>query len=272
MASSTTASSRSASAPSTLEATALATLALQGRADPAVVSDLGAAVLAGWRPGAGWGDGATDLLALQAVLALFSEPLPDAVTITLSRDGAPVSSRTLDAAALRDLAVIDVPAPGAAGAHTWSVSAEPAVPGLGFDLTLQAWVPWPAAAPAGGLELDVGVPADLRLGRRADLRLTAAAPAGRPLVLSQGLPAGVQVDTEALDRLVASGELRGFSVEDGRVRLELPALAAAQTARIVVRVTPTLSGTLHAGATTLQVEDRDDLAVTVPPAAWRIGG
>ena len=258
--------------PSTLEATALATLALQGRADPAVVSDLGAAVLAGWRPGAGWGDGATDLVALQAVLALFSDPLPDAVTVTLSRDGVPVSSRTLDAAALRDLAVIDVPAPGAAGAHTWSVSAEPAVPGLGFDLALQAWVPWLAAAPAGGLELDVAVPEGLRLGRRADLRLTAAAPAGRPIVLSQGFPAGVQVDTEALDRLVASGELRGFSVEDGRVRLELPALAAAQTARLVVPVTPTLSGTLHAGAATLQVEDRDDLSVTVPPAAWRIGG
>ena len=258
--------------PSTLEATALATLALQGRADPAVVADLGAAVLAGWRPRAGWGDGATDLVALQAVLALFSEPLPDAVTVTLSRDGVPVATRTLDAAALRDLAVIEVPAPGAAGAHTWSVSADPAVPGLGFDLSLLAWVPWGEAGPANGLELDVSVPAGLKLGHRAELRLTAAAPANRLLELSQGLPAGVQVDTKALDRLVASGELRAFSVEDGRLHLSLHALDAAQTARIVVPVTPTLSGTLHAGAATLQVEGRPDLAVTSPPAPWRIGG
>ena len=259
-------------APSTLEATALAALALKDKADPGLVADLGAAVLGGWRPGAGWGDGATDRVALQAVIALFDAPLPDAVTITLSRDGEAVARRDLDASALRDLVVLEAPAAAGPGLHSWTIAADPPVAGLGFQLDLQSWVAWPEAAPTTGLELQAPAPVGLRLGQRGLLDLTAAAPAGQALVLDQGLPAGVQVDSAPLEALVMHGTLSRYRIADGSLHLEINPLAPAETLRLRLPVTPTLSGRLLGGATTLMVAGRDDLALTLPPVAWTIGG
>ena len=41
----------------------------------------------------------------------------------------------------------NVPA-GLAGTHEWKVTAEPAVPGLAYSLTLESWVPWEIVADA----------------------------------------------------------------------------------------------------------------------------
>ena len=75
-------------------------------------------------------------------------------------------------------------------------------------------MPWPEQRPQGGLELDVSVPSDLALGRTSELAVTTAAPAGAPLTLEQGLPAGVQVDEQALEA-ERSGEVQGFAAMAG---------------------------------------------------------
>jgi hypothetical protein len=254
--------------PSELEATALAVLALEGgKAD--VLADLGATLLGQYSPSVGWGGGRANRLALRAVVSLFREPLPAQVRVVLERDGQPVTEGTFDAKALREVLALEAAAPGSAGAHAWTVRAEPAVPGLGFSLALTAAVPWKAEA-QGGLELAVQAPTEAKVGQPVEVVVQAATPAGLALELRHGLPAGVQVDPASLDALVAEGRVSSWDAEDGAVTLKLPARAAGEPFQARFRVIPTLAGTLQGGASTLKVVARPDLVSHVPPATWAV--
>src|SRR5213078_1666538 len=103
--------------PSRVEATALAVLALDGDRK-APLADLGTTLLGAYSPGQGWGDGRVNLVAMRAVLALFKDPIPRAVTVTLAMDGAPILRGTLEGAKLRDVLALAGAAPGLAGPHT----------------------------------------------------------------------------------------------------------------------------------------------------------
>ncbi|MCK5800142.1 MAG: hypothetical protein KAI47_23290, partial [Deltaproteobacteria bacterium] len=135
--------------PSTVEATALAALALID-VPKAPVTDLGAAILSGYAPGRGWGDGRANLVCMKAALKLFRNPLPPKVTITLRHDGQEVATRALDSKHLRDVVTLAAPARGH-GTQRWTILADPAVPGLGFSMTLTDRVPWKKTK-AGGIE------------------------------------------------------------------------------------------------------------------------
>ncbi len=254
--------------PSVMEATAMAVLALGTTA--AESADLGTALLGGYNPYYGWGDGRANLLALRAVVELFKEPVPANVRIVLERDGKEVVAGALDASKLQEVLTLDAAAEGSSGMHTWTLRSEPAVPGLGFSLTLQAHVPWKDEAPTPGLELKVAMPDSLEVGKASDVKLTVAAPAGTATVLKLALPAGVQADRPPLDALVSSGRISRFEAEDGALKLHLPAQAAGSTFEAAVRVVPTLAGTLHADATTLAPEGRPQLARTFKPAVWKV--
>src|SRR6185436_18912693 len=96
--------------PSEVEATALAVLGLRG--DPAaqaLLPDLGTRLLSAYDPGRGFGDGRTNLVALTAVLALFAQPLPARVTVTLGQDGKVLGERVLEGAKLREVLAFEVP-------------------------------------------------------------------------------------------------------------------------------------------------------------------
>jgi hypothetical protein len=255
--------------PSQAEATALAVLALVGDKE-APLADLGTSLLADYRPEHGWGDGRANLVGLQAALALFKEPLPPQVKVVLERDGQVVTGGTLDAKALHEVLALEGAVPGSAGAHTWTVRAEPAVPGLGFSLTLGAYVPWRASEAGRGLELAVKGPAEVKVGLPAEVTVQAAAPAGMALTLRQGLPAGVQVDRPSLDTLVREGKVASYEVEDGAVSLTLPPRGAAEPFNARFRVIPTLAGTLQAGASSLSPLGRSDLVFHVPPTTWAV--
>ncbi|MBJ6761605.1 hypothetical protein JGU66_12590 [Myxococcaceae bacterium JPH2] len=255
-------------APSEVESTALAVLALMGDAK-APLADLGATLLAGYAPGRGWGDGRANLVGLRAALALFREPVPSQVRVVLERDGQVVSEGTHDAKALRDVLAVEAAAPGSAGAHTWTVRAEPAVSGLGFSLSLAATVPWKAEA-QGGLQLAVKAPTEAKVGQPVELSLQAAAPSGVALELRQGLPAGVQVDPVGLDTLVREGHVTSWHAEDGAVTLVLPPRGVGEPFQARLRVVPTLAGTLQGGAATLSVLGRPDLVSRVPPTTWAV--
>ncbi|RKG96499.1 hypothetical protein D7V97_35540, partial [Corallococcus sp. CA053C] len=254
--------------PSEVEATAMAVLALQGDAK-APLADLGAFLLAHYTPGQGWGDGQANRVGLRAALVLFREPLPAQVRVTLARDGQTVTEGTYDAKALREVLALEAAAPGSAGTHAWTVRAEPAVPGLGFSLSLAAAVPWKSEA-KGGLQLAVVAPKEARVGQLSDVRVQLGAPSSLPLLFQQELPAGVQVDPASLEALVASGQVTSWDVQDGALSLRLPPRAQGELVQVYFRVLPTLAGTLQAGASRLGVPGRPDLASSLSPTTWAV--
>ena len=256
-------------APSGVEATAMAVLALEGRGKAEDIADLGASLLGAWRPGRGWSDGRTDLLALQAVLALFKDPMPKSVTVTLSMDGAPVGKKVLGVAELDEVSLLDLPATAARGLHTWTVSAEPPVPGLGFALTLESWVPF-VATPQNGLELQVTTGEAPAVGRKVPVMVQAAAPAGMALVYRQELPAGVVPDMDSLQALVTSGTISKFDTEDGALSFDIPALSPGQVFSAGYSLVPTLAGTLHSGPASLSPAQDLDVAALSVPAVWTV--
>jgi hypothetical protein len=256
--------------PSRAEASALAALALaDDPASKAEVADLGATLLGSYDPHDGWGDGRANLVGIRAVVELFRTPITTPVTITLTMDGAPVASGSLAADKLRDVLTLDAPAPapGLAADHEWKVIAEPAVPGLGYALALESWVPWPSGARAAGLELSLPPAVQGQVGKPVEVALRAVAPAGMPLKVRYALPAGVQVDTPSVEALVASHAITRFVTSDGALDLEVPALAPGGTFAATVRVIPTLAGTLRTSASTIA---GGSTTVHVAPSVWTI--
>jgi len=254
------------SVPSTAEATALAVLALQG--DPkAPLADLGATLLGSYSPAYGWGDGRANLACMSAVLELFKAPVPADVKITLAMDGKPIAEGVLDRSKLREVLALEGPAPGLAGAHTWTVTAEPPVAGLGYALALQSWVPWEKQPAAQGLELALPTGLTGSVGKPIDIAITAVAPGGMDLHIQHALPAGVQPDSPTLQALVDAGTITRFTVADGKVELFVPALTPGQTFTAKYRVIPTLAGKLQSTASVIESAGH---VFHVPPTTWTI--
>lgn len=252
--------------PSTYEATAMAVLALG--ANPAV-AELGTWLVSGYSASWGWGDGRANLVGLEAALVLFKEQVPAGVRVTVERDGKLLAAGTLDAAALKEVLTLDAPAEGSAGAHDWTVRAEPPVAGLGYSLQLVAFTPW-MAPPAEGVSFTTALPSELRAGRPAELTLTAALPGNLAMELVLPLAAGVQADTPSLDALVSAGRLSRYETEDGQVTLHVPAQSSGVVYTATLKVVPTLAGRLQAGPATLAPEGQPWLAKRFAPSTWTV--
>ncbi len=256
--------------PSRVEATALAVLALSGSKDPehaALLADLGTTLLGSYVPAYGWGDGVTNLACMRAILDLFKTPLPSAIKITLSMDGKEVSSGQFDSTQLKDVLVLDGPGNGFAGGHTWSIVAEPSVPGLGYALALNGYVPWENQTVQKGLELQVPPKLAGKVGRPLEVPLTAIAPSSATVHIRHALPAGVQPDRPSLEALVASNQLSRFEIADGKVDLYVNPLQPGQVFTAKYKVIPTLAGTLHAAASLIET---GTTTFHVPPSEWTI--
>jgi hypothetical protein len=253
-------------APTRIEATALAVLALDGDAR-APLGDLGTTLLGAYSVTRGWGDGRANLVAMQAVLVLFRSPLPRAVTVTLAMDGRPIVRGTLEGAKLRDVLALDAAAPGLAAAHTWQLIAEPAVPGLGYALALDSYVAWQPEAGHDGLALALPARVAARVGAPVELEVTAIAPSGMPLHIQHALPAGVQVDRPSLEAQVAAGTIERFVAADGALDLHVAALAPGKTFALRYRAIATLGGVLHSGASSIEAGAH---RLHVPPTEWTV--
>lgn len=255
-------------APSTYEATAMAILALEAVKD-APLADLGTYLLSGYSSYSGWGDGRANLVALRAAVRLFKDPVPQSVKITLERDGVAITSGVLDAAALQNVLFLDADATGSGGSHTWTLRAEPAVPGLGYSLELVSYAPW-KDEPGGGLELNTGLPSTFKVGVPSDVKLTASMPGGTPMQVELSLPAGVQADSTSLSRLVSTGAISRYETEDGLLTLHLPPQSNGAVWQSQVKVIATLAGTLHSGASSIQPEGNAARKKEFPPVTWRV--
>lgn len=252
--------------PTEAEATALAILALADDAEAAaLLPDLGASLLAGYRPGWGWGDGRTNLLALRAVIQVFSAPMPEKVQVTLRSGDEVIARGTLTGAARREVMSRMVWLDALPGA--FALTAEPAVPGLGYRLVAEANVPWDDSATTPGLELMVDVAKDARVGRPVAVTLSAAVPGALPFEVRHALPAGVSPDRQSLAALVTAGKIQRFEVEDGLVTLWASPGRMGQAFSVTYRVMPSLAGRLIAGASQVKLTGRDS-ATWVPPAVW----
>jgi hypothetical protein len=252
--------------PSREEATGLAVLALDG--DPkAPLADLGATLLGTYSPDRGWGDGRANLVCMRAVIQMFKAPVPDNVKVTLKMDGDQIATGVLDRDKLKDVLVLEAPAPGLAGKHEWQVIAEPAVPGLGYSLALRSWVPWEKETTHGGLELALPPTVNATVGRPTELSITAIAPSGIELHIEQSLPAGVQADTPSLTALVTAGTIAKFETADGKVDLHVAPLQPGQMFTAKYKVIPTLAGHLRAAASLIEAGSTE---FHVPPTEWTI--
>jgi hypothetical protein len=234
------------------------------------LSDLGATLMASYSPAWGWGDGRSSLTCLQAVLALFDAPLPDEVSITLKRNGTIIDEGVLNSAALKDVLVMESSLTDVGGPSTWSIEASPAVPGLGFSLSLMTWVPWEEPPESAGMELQLDLPERMTVGQPVEVNLIAAAPSGAGFTITQSLPAGVQPDENSLQALVSSNVIERFETEDGKIELYVSSLPPGEAFSASYQVIPTLAGRLHSGPTAIALRASTDLSVYLPPRAWRV--
>ncbi|MBL0214952.1 MAG: hypothetical protein IPQ07_13835 [Myxococcales bacterium] len=256
------------SVPTRAEATALAVLALQG--DPkAPLADLGGTLLGTYSPDRGWGDGRSNLVCMQAVLALFKDPVPAGVKITLLMDGKPVTEGTLDREALKEVLALEAPVPdGIAGEHEWKIVAEPAVPGLGYALALRGYVPWKKETTQQGLEMTMTPsPVTAEVGKPVEITVAAIAPSNVEVKLTQSLPAGVQPDTATLDALVTEGTLTKFEAADGKLTLFIPPMQPGQTFTAKYKVIATLAGKLRSAASMIEA---GGTKFHVQPSEWTV--
>jgi hypothetical protein len=253
--------------PSRSEATAMAVLAL-GDDAKATLADLGATLLGSYSMAYGWGDGRANMLAMLAVLKLFKEPVASDVRITLTMDGKPVLEGLLDRNKMRHVVSMDALAPGLADGHQWKIVADPPLPGLGYALTLESWVPWTKDSVQQGLELSLPETVKGTVGVPTPITITAATPAGMTLHVHHAIPVGVQVDTTSLEELVASGVIQRFAIVDGAVDLYASERSPGQMFSATYRVIPTFPGTLHSAASLIEA---GGTTFHVPPASWSIG-
>lgn len=255
--------------PSEVEATAAAVLALEGDDKAPWRADLGAALLSGYRPGRGWGDGHANTICLRAALALFSDKVPDAVEITLSDGDVVLAQGKLDAKARKEVFTLVASLPAEPKTRMLTVRAEPPLAGLGYTLVAESWRPDGPALREDGLELELQVPEKLVVGQAASLELRAVAPSTpRGFTVRAALPAGAQPETQSLEQLVVRGVVSGYEVEPGLVTLRVPQLEAGKTFGASFRVVPTLGGNLHVPPAAMELDGRT--VATTAAMRWRI--
>ncbi|MDP2342296.1 MAG: alpha-2-macroglobulin family protein [Deltaproteobacteria bacterium] len=261
--------------PSEIEATATAILALHD--DPAAstaLPDLGATVLSAYRPGRGFGDGATNGVALDAVALLFAAPLPTRVVVSLRINDKPAGSDVLEGKRLQEVLTLDANLADVgdltAGALDVVVSADPSVPGLSYVLAVKAAVPWPRAPADAGLNLTAALEGELKVGATSGVVLRAVAPGGSALKVTHGLPAGVDAVRASLQQLITEGVISSYELNDGVVVLNAPSRNQGELFTARFKIVPTLAGSLHTQVSSAELAGQPSSAVYFPPAVWTI--
>jgi len=259
-------------APSVVESTALAALALAD--DPAMegrLQDLGATLLSAYRPGRGLGEGLTGLVVLDALAVLFPDPLPEEVVVQLSVDGELLDERRLALAAGFAPERIQVALPPIPGEHAVHISASPGVPGLGFTLRQTHWLPVDPSASSRGFALRVEGPETARVGDPATLHIEASPPGDQRLVLELALPAGLEPHIPSLEALVHAGTITSWDAHEGHLVLRIPELPDGALLSASLQLVPTLAGRFHWGPASLGLVDEPSLRVEAAPEAWVVG-
>jgi hypothetical protein len=254
--------------PDPVEATARAIVALQDfPAASAVLPDLGAFVLSSYRPGRGFGDGATNRVALLAVAEVFKDPLPQQVTVTVKANDVVIGTEVLQGDRLHDVLTVSGALATLGETVQVSLSSDPPLPGLSFVVGVDWSVPHAPPSAEAGLSVERQLPKTLRVGVPVDVTLRAVAPGGQPMTVTLGLPAGVDAVTRSLEQLQEGGTITSFTVVEGTITLQVPARAQGELMLVSVQVVPTLAGTVRERLVSVGVGGSE---VFMPPMVWRI--
>ena len=254
--------------PDPVEATARAILALKDfPAASAVLPDLGAFVLSSYRPGRGFGDGATNRVALLAVAEVFKDPLPQQVTVTVKANDVVIGTEVLQGARLHDVLTVSGALATLGESVQVSLSSDPPLPGLSFVVGVDWSVPLAPPSAEAGLSVERELPKTLRVGVPVDVTLRAVAPGGQPMTVTLGLPAGVDAVARSLEQLQEGGTIDSFTVVEGTITLQVPARAQGELFVARVQVVPTLAGTVRERLVSVSVGGSE---VFMPPMVWRI--
>jgi hypothetical protein len=232
--------------------------------------DLGAFVLMHHRPGRGFGEGVTNTVALQALAVVFSDPMPDKVTVSLTVDGQARGTEVLSGARLREVLTISARLPAVKEGVLVVVQADPPLPGLSAHAALDYAIPYEPPAKDAGLTVTIELPDNLAVGRTSALPVRALAPGGAATVVTLALPAGVDVVRSLLDQEVDDERLDSYEFVDGTLTLTLPAVDQGALAATTVHVVPMLAGTLQERALRIALADNERSVVHLPPRTWRI--
>ena len=247
--------------PTQAEMLAWTLLALEGTEVP-WRGDLVAELMGGWNARYGFGAGAADVLALEAVMAgLPGVSTPVEVILTVG--GVERARAVVDPAQPKVPAILLASTDGRA--RDIALRAEPSVPGLAFVATLDSWVPWTGTETMEGVDVEVTL-SSLAVGRQATLTVALSAPSSERITLVHGLPAGVVVDEAALAGL--SSMLDSHEVSTDRVRLTTRPFAAGEVMTLELKVQPSFAGQFTTLPLTLRRSDGSEVAL--PPVVWDV--
>jgi len=248
-----TAVSAQGARPSRSEVLAWAVLALPE--DHEARGDLVGELMGRWSAQVGFGAGAADVLALEAIVRGMPGTGQE-VDVILEVQGAAVAQQRLDPAQPHVPAVLQYRPEGRD--TPLRLRAVPSTPGLSFVATRRSWVPWSAADEVAGVDVEVDL-GRLVVGQSSQVKLSLAAPSGSRLTIEQGLPAGAQVD--------ATGE-SGVEVFTDRVRITTGRFRAGEVLQVVLQVTPAFAGQFQTGPMTVAVDGGPPAALR--PAVWTV--
>jgi len=226
--------------PSTSQVLAWSALALAEAEDVPWRGDLVSQLMGGYEGARGFGAGAADVIALEAVTRLLPG-LDQPVTVTLTLDGKEVARQALDPSQPKEPAVL-LAKPGARDPQI-GLTVEPAVPGLVYVASLASWVPWTGDEQLYGVEVEVEAE-PFRVGHDSTITLYLSAPSGYTLTVDQGLPAGVTVDELALAEVDGLVDRR---VSTDRVTLETRKFRAGEVIEVPLVVRPAFAGRFSTG-------------------------
>ena len=247
--------------PTHAEMLAWTLLALEG-SDVEWTGDLVAELMGGWSARYGFGAGAADVLALEAVTGGLPG-VANPVEVSLSVGGEERARSTLDPSQPKVPAVLVAATAGDPGDLV--LRSDPPVPGLAFVATLDSWVPWSGEEKMEGVEVEVSA-TPMTVGRDAVITLILSAPSKESITLVQGLPAGATVD--ALGLAMTSASIVSSDVSTDRVRLTTRPFEAGEVMTLEIRVQPAFAGRFT--TLPLTVKRANGVEVSLPPLVWSV--
>ncbi|MEN0067147.1 MAG: alpha-2-macroglobulin family protein [Myxococcota bacterium] len=242
--------------PSPAEAVAWAVLALD--ADDDLGGELVSSLLGMWRADQGFGAGAANGVALDAI-ARALPPQEGPVALTLRRGDQTVGSARLDPTQPRVPARFEL-TPESPGT-TLSIGAEPPAPGVVVVATRRSYVPWRSNDRIPGVDLDVEL-RGLEVGRAGEWRVAIAAPSGASVEVRQPLPAGVRVPSVSAP---PRATVRSFADE---VVVRTAPFQPGEVIEVSVPVVATFAGRFATGPLAASVDGGPSVAMA--PAIWSV--
>lgn len=252
------------SAPSTIEATAQALLALsQDPESKALVQELGSSLMSTWTPTVGFGDGQTGLVVLGALARLMAEPPPESVEVILSGNGRELLRRRLELAGGFEPALLELPASTEPLPTSWRVEASPAVPGLSFAITRTDWIPSPLESRESD-RIRVSHKGKAKVGEPLAIAIVAPASSSRSHEVELDLPTGFELDMDRMRMLQEQGRVASWSARDGHLSLKTPKATDSLSWTVEISAIPSFAGHFEGGEASLDLGRKERFHAAVP--------